>query len=198
MRKLGIMGGTFNPIHNAHLQLAKAALEEYDLDRVMFLPNYQPPHKECDMMADAGLRYQMIEAAIAGEERFFVSDFEINKGGLSYTVDTLIAFEQMYPDYELYFIIGGDSLNDFMKWREPLEIAKRCILLVYARDGIDPAHQIKLLSDTIGARIYEIHAPAMDISSSHIRSSIGKGKPVDNLVPERVLDIIKTNNLYKG
>ena len=198
MCKLGIMGGTFNPIHNAHLMLAKAALDEYSLDKVMFLPNYQPPHKECDMMADASIRHLMIQEAISGRERFFVSDFEIKKGGLSYTVDTLRAFEKMYQGYELYFIIGGDSLRDFMSWRQPEEIAKRCRILVYARDGVDPLPQIKHLTETMGAKIDIIHAPFVDISSSYIRQCIAEGKSVDKYVPKEVLDIIKTNNLYKG
>lgn len=198
MYKLGIMGGTFNPIHNAHLILAKAALREYSLDKVMFLPNYQPPHKECDQMADAAVRYKMIQEAIAGEESFFVSDFEIKKGGLSYTVDTLKAFQEIYPDHELYFIIGGDSLRDFTAWREPQEIAKLCRLLVYARDGVDPQPRIKQLTEVLDAKIDVIHAPFVDISSSHIRQCIASGKPVDELVPQKVLDIIKTNNLYKG
>ena len=113
MSKLGIMGGTFNPVHNAHLIVAQAALEEYGLDRIMFLPNFMPPHKEMGSYIPPEARLELVKSAVDGNDKFFVSDFEISKGGKSYTVETLRAFKKMFDDDELYFIIGGDSLRDF-------------------------------------------------------------------------------------
>ncbi len=197
MSKLGIMGGTFNPVHNGHIAIAKAALHQYKLDKIMFLPNFCPPHKDTDFMADAALRLEMIRNSIKDEKDFFVSDYEIKKGGVSYTVDTLTDFEKMYPYDEIYFIIGGDSLRDFMKWYQPQEIVKKCILLVYAREGEDPRPYIQNLKQTLGAEIFLIDAPNIDISSSYIKESIFEGHDVQKLVPKGAMDIILADNLYK-
>lgn len=198
MSKLGIFGGTFNPIHTAHLIIANTALEQYSLDRIMFLPNYQPPHKECDAMAEASVRFEMIQKAISSNPAFFACDYEINKGGLSYTVDTLKAFEEMYADDELYFIIGGDSVECFHLWYEPLEIAKRCKLLAYPRHARDLTESIAALKSRFNAEIYKLDAPEFDISSSYIRDCVKNGKSVKYLVPDSVLEIIEKNHLYKG
>lgn len=196
MKKLGIFGGTFNPVHNGHLAVAEAAVSEFGLERLMFLPNYQPPHKKCE--APPELRLQMAEAAAKENDRFFVSDYEIQKGGISYSAHTLEAFSELYRGEELYFIIGGDSLRDFGKWYKPEEIARHCILLTYPRNDINPEEHITALKREFGAEIYEIHAPKIDISSSEIRELIGRGEQVTDFVPPAVLEIIEANNLYKG
>ena len=196
MKKLGIMGGTFNPIHNGHMAVAKAAMDEYNLDRIMFLPNFQPPHKES--ATSAQLRLEMVQTAVEGEERYFVSDYEISRGGISYSVDTLREFKKIYPDRELYFIIGGDSLRDFGKWYKPEETVKYCILLVYPRNDINLDTCIDDLRTRFGARIEKLTAPELDISSSDIRDMIKAGKSPEGLVPQSILSLIENNNLYKG
>ena len=196
MKKLGIFGGTFNPVHNGHMAVAGAAVSEFGLDRLMFLPNYQPPHKKCE--AEPYIRLQMAEAAAKADERYFVSDFEINKGGISYSAHTLQAFSEIYRGEELYFIIGGDSLRDFTKWYMPEEIVRRCILLTYPRNDINPEVHINNLQKELGAEVYQIHAPEINISSSEIRSLVRSGESVSGLVPPAVLEIIEKNNLYKG
>ena len=196
MSKIGIMGGTFNPVHNAHLIIAENALEEFGLDKIMFLPNAMPPHKEMDFYISPDARYELVEAAVSDNERFFVSDFEIARGGKSYTVDTLKAFKEMYKGDELYFIIGGDSLRDFNKWYCPEEIAKLCTLLVYPREDIDIKEHILEISKTYDATIFEIRAPRFDISSSMIRQRIRDGKTIKYLVPQKVLDKIFENKYY--
>ncbi len=197
MSKLGIMGGTFNPVHNAHLIIAQAALEEYGLDKIMFLPNSMPPHKEVDLNITPDARLELVKNAIDGNDKFFVSDFEISKGGKSYTVETLKEFKRMYPHDELYFIIGGDSLRDFSTWYCPEEIAKLCTLLVYPRDEIDIKGHMAALCKIYDANILEIHAPRFDISSSMIRERIKAQKSIKYLVPDKVLDKIYENNYYK-
>ncbi|MBQ7975803.1 MAG: nicotinate-nucleotide adenylyltransferase [Clostridia bacterium] len=196
MKKLGIMGGTFNPIHKGHIAVAQAALDEFGLDRIMFLPNYQPPHKKCE--ADAELRLEMTRAAVDGNEKFFVSDFEISKGGISYSADTLKAFREIYPNCELYFIIGGDSLRDFTKWYKPGEIVKNCILLAYPRNDINLKLCMENLKKSLNARVFELCAPEIDISSSRIRELVQAGESIEKYVPRSVTRIIEKNNLYKG
>lgn len=196
MGKLGIMGGTFNPVHNAHLVIAQSALEEYGLDRVMFLPNNVPPHKTCDYTADAAERLEMVRCAIAGNDSFFVSDYEIAEGGLSYTVDTLRHFSRVFPEDSLYFIIGGDSLRDFPAWRMPEEIASLCTLLAYPRDGLDMTAYADGLRERYGASVSFIHAPRLDISSSDIRRRCGEGRAIRYLVPDSVREIIEKHGIY--
>lgn len=196
MSKIGIMGGTFNPIHSAHLIIAQAALEEYRLDKIMFLPNYVPPHKEMDFYISPKARLELVQAAILDNDKFFVSDFEITKGGKSYTVDTLKAFEEKYKGDEFYFIIGGDSLRDFSTWYCPEEIAKLCTLLVYPREDIDIREHMCNITKTYDAKIFEIHSPRFDISSSMIRERIKDGKSIKYLVPEKVHDKIYENKYY--
>ena len=196
MSKIGIMGGTFNPVHNAHLIIAENALEEYGLDKIMFLPNAMPPHKEMEFYISPNARLELVEAAISDNDKFFVSDFEISKGGKSYTVDTLKAFKEKYKGDDLYFIIGGDSLRDFNKWYCPEEIARLCTLLVYPREDIDIKEHMSQISKTYDAKIFEINAPRFDISSSMIRQRIREGESIKYLVPQRVLDKIYENKYY--
>lgn len=196
MAKIGIMGGTFNPVHNAHLIIAENALEEFELDKIMFLPNAMPPHKEMDFYISPNARLELVEAAISDNDKFFVSDFEISKGGKSYTVDTLKAFKEKYKGDDLYFIIGGDSLRDFNKWYCPEEIAKLCTLLVYPREDIDIKEHMSQISKTYDAKIFEINAPRFDISSSMIRQRVKNGKTIKYLVPQKVHDKIYENKYY--
>lgn len=196
MKKLGIFGGTFNPVHNGHMAVAAAAVTEFGLDRLMLLPNFQPPHKKCEAAPE--LRLAMAEAAAQSNDKFFVSDFEIKKGGVSYSVETLEAFSELYKGEELYFIIGGDSLRDFAKWYKPEEIVKHCILLTYPRNDINLEDCMEKLRSDFGAEVYEIHAPRIDISSSEIRELVKSGGSAEAYVPPAVLEIMENNNLYKG
>ena len=192
---VAIFGGTFNPIHNAHIVIAEAALEQYDLGSVMFLPNAVPPHKECPDLADNEIRMEMVKSAISYNDNFFVSDYEMKNGGLSYTVDTLRHFKNIYD--EIYFIIGGDSVRDFPKWYCPNEIATLCTLLVFPREGLDLKKHMDNVRDLFGAKVYEISSPQIDISSSDIRRCIKIGEDVSDFLPSGVWNIIKENKLYE-
>ena len=195
MKKIGIFGGTFNPIHSAHLVIAEAAAEQFGLEKIMFLPNASPPHKVCESMASEDLRLEMTKAAISGNDKFFVSDYEIKNGGLSYTVDTLEHFKSIYD--EIYFIIGGDSIRDFPTWYRPEKIAKLCTLIVYPREEIDTDYYIKNAEKLFSANVKKLVSPRIDISSSDIRQRVSGGKSVRYLVPENVRKIIEENNLYR-
>lgn len=195
MKKIGIFGGTFNPIHSAHLVIAEAAAEQFGLEKIMFLPNASPPHKVCESMASEDLRLEMTKAAISGNDKFFVSDYEIKNSGLSYTVDTLEHFKSIYD--EIYFIIGGDSIRDFPTWYRPEKIAKLCTLIVYPREEIDTDYYIKNAEKLFSANVKKLVSPRIDISSSDIRQRVSGGKSVRYLVPENVRKIIEENNLYR-
>lgn len=193
--KIGIMGGTFNPIHNGHLAIASYAAEELGLDKVLFMTGAVPPHKNNEI-ADASVRHEMVCRAIEKYRKFYPCAYEIEKGGVSYTVETLRYLKEKYTDDELYFIMGADSLNDFGKWYKPEEIVKYCTLAVYPRPGLDLGVCAERVRNEYGARIVLINAPVIEISSTEIRKRIARGKDIDFFVPCEVSDIIKEDKLY--
>lgn len=187
MCKIGILGGTFNPIHNGHIEIAKRAKSQYGLDKVIFLTSGNPPHKQGVQILDAKVRHIMVKRAIAEFDGFSACDWEVNRSEYSYTQDALLHFKEIYPESELYFIIGGDSLRDFDKWHNPQEILKLCTLLVYERKG--GSTDFDIAKPILGARI--------DISSSEIREKIKNGISADDALPGVVREFIKRNNIYK-
>ncbi len=192
--KIGIMGGTFNPIHNAHIYIARSAREQYELDRIVFMPSGNPPHKTC--VTDKKYRYEMTKLAVGNE--FDVSDYEVNKEEYSYTLNTLKYFHTIYPDDEIYFIIGEDSLNDIFDWYKPNEIVKLCKLLVFPRVSLENTTKTaKEVMGKLDARIYVINSPIFNISSTKIREMIKNGDDVQNLISKEVLKYINENELYR-
>lgn len=187
MKRIGIMGGTFDPIHNGHIKMADAAKKEYHLEKVIFLTSGNPPHKQNKKILDAKIRHIMVKRAISGMDGFEPCDWEVQRKEYSYTLNTLLYFKEVYPDAELFFIIGGDSLRDFDKWYKPEEIIRLATILVYDRSGGE------LKSDF--AKI--IHGEKMDISSTKIREMVANGESISHLVPKEVNDFIKRNNLYQ-
>ena len=187
MQKIGILGGTFNPIHQGHIKIARTAMEEYHLSQVIFLTSGNPPHKRGQNILDASIRHIMVKRAIEGIDGFFACDYEVEKETYSYTAETLEHFKEIYPDDEIYFIIGGDSLRDFDKWYKPEEILKLCTLLVYDRTG-------GIVESPIAKAI---HGEKIDISSTRIREMTAAGEDISGLVPRCVADFIKRNNLYR-
>ena len=187
MSKIGIMGGTFDPIHNGHLNIASKAKSEYHLDKVIFLTSGNPPHKQGKQILDAKIRHIMVKRAICGIDGFESSDYEVNRTEYSYTVNTLRHFKEIMPDDELFFIIGGDSLRDFHKWYHPEEILKLCTLLVYNRDGGEHLSDFSM----------PIHGDLVDISSTEIREKLENDEDVSNDIPRPVFEFIKRNNIYR-
>ncbi len=192
--KIGIMGGTFDPIHNAHITIARKAKEQFLLDKVIFMPSGNPPHKK--EITDKNIRFKMTELALGNE--FEISDYEVKKDDYSYTLNTLKYLKKTNPEDDIYFIIGEDSLNDIYKWHKPEEILRLCTLLVFPRilsaNVSDKAQEVML---KLGGDIRVINAPITQISSTQIRSMIRQNECVDNILPKEVLKYINENNLYR-
>lgn len=186
MCKIGIFGGTFNPIHLGHINIALSAKKQYSLDKVIFVTSGNPPHKRKQNILDGKIRHIMVKRAIEGIDGFCACDWEIKRKEYSYTLDSLLHFKEIYPGDDLYFIIGGDSLRDFDKWHKPEEIIKLCTLLVYNRAGVTVKSPFAK----------EILGDEFNISSSQIREMIENGKDVQNLLPKPVYEFIKRNHLY--
>ena len=199
-RKIGILGGTFNPIHNGHLMIAKCALRQFrSLEAIMFLPNNLPAYKDTSSIITSEHRLMMLELAIEAERNMFVSDMELVRGGLTYTIDSLEQIHSVNPKLQIAYIIGADSLLSFTKWYRYEDILKHCNLLVAGRESERAylkEYADKLLQ-TIGyGSIHIMRNPNMDISSSAIRKELSNGKIPTNCMPRKVIDYIVSNKLY--
>ncbi len=202
MRKVGILGGTFDPIHNGHLVLADCAYRQYHLDEVRFIPAGIPPHKRSrkDGASDAQ-RLRMVELAVQGDPRFSVDTMEMERGGVSFTKDTLQILKEREPDTEFYFIIGADSLMSLDTWRDPETICRLCHLLAACRDDADEAAinaKIKELKNRFGASVFLLDAPLTPISSHALRRMCRAEEPVDTYVPGPVLSYLNEENIYRS
>lgn len=197
MKKYGIIGGTFDPIHNAHLYIAYEARKRLGLDKVIFVPNGSPPHKKEKPITGASLRYEMVLKAIEGFKEFEVSDYEIEKSGLSYTYKTLKHFKK--DDVILYFITGADCLIDLENWKNVSEIFEFCKLVVFTRPGFreeDLKNEKDRLERKYNGEIIFLNVLDLEISSTEIRKRIKEGNRVDFFLPNKVLDVINRENLY--
>ena len=187
--KIGILGGTFNPVHIGHLILAEEAREKIGLDKVLFVPAHLPPHKDASCVASAKDRYEMVRLAIRGNKFFEVSDIEVKRKGPSYTIDTLKELKRDFPGDELYFIIGSDLLTYLDDWKDLAEILKMIKFVVATRPNY-PLEKIPSYIRTVAIR-------AVDISAFEVRNCIKEGKSFRYLVPEPVFDYIAAKKLYK-
>ncbi len=187
MKKIGILGGTFNPPHIGHLILAEEAEEQLGLDKVFFIPTNKPPHKGEDQL-NPRQRLRMTQLVTEDNPSFEALDIEIKRKGVSYTVDTLGQLQKKYPKSNLYLIIGSDLANSFDKWRQPDKIKKLAEVIAAPRKGIplQARNQFKIIDIT-----------QIGISSSQIRKRLKKGRTIKYLVPKKVESYIKKNNIYK-
>jgi nicotinate-nucleotide adenylyltransferase len=201
-RKIGIMGGTFNPVHYAHLRLAECAREQFHLDRVIFIPSGFSYLKKDQNVPEGELRYQLCKMATSGNPYFTVSRIEIDRPGDTYTIETIQQLADMYPGDELYFILGADSLNMIDKWVRFDEILTSCTVLAAVRDETDMEKLKKRISELVdivpGAHIEPIQMGHMNISSTMIRENIRTGKSVRYLLPDDCIAYIAVKNLYSG
>lgn len=197
MPEIGLMGGSFNPIHCGHVALARAALESGGVERVLFLPTGNPPHKK-EGLADKFDRLRMVELAVEHEAGMAVCREEIDRDGVIYTVDTLAALKRKMPDCTLTYLIGADTLRALGTWRRVETVIERCKFLVMMREGETREEVIRLagLWTQRGAQIDFLDARKMDISSTQIREQIQKGLPFERLVPQAVADYIHEHGLY--
>lgn len=199
MKKIGIMGGTFNPIHMAHLMLAEQAYEQYHLDKVLFMLTKKPPHKSLNEIASNEHRIHMILEAIEGNPHFELSTVELEREGTTYTADTLTYLRSLNNDEEYYFIIGGDSLFHIDSWREPDRIFRLSHILAANRNQVaetELKNQVRKLIEQYNADIEIIGLPTMEISSHEIRGRCKAGKSIRYFVPSAVYRYIMEHKLY--
>lgn len=199
--RIGIMGGTFDPIHNGHLALGQSAYEQFDLDEIWFMPNGNPPHKDqSSIKMDADIRSRMVELAIADKEAFRLEKYEILKKGVCCSYETMAHFVKQYPENEFYFIIGADSLFALESWVHPELLFPNCILLAAFRGEIDTAEemniQIQYLKNKYNAKIELLNAPMIHVSSSELRECLMSGKSVTGWIPKAVEAYIEKERLY--
>lgn len=199
--KIGIMGGTFDPIHNGHLMLGEYAYHQYGLDKVWFMPNGNPPHKTDESIeTQTQNRVEMVKRAIIDTEYFSLQTYEVDTKGVHYSYKTMEYFRENYPEHEFYFILGADSLFSMEKWVHPELFLKSCVVLAAFRDDKDTIEemdkQIQYLNDKYTADIRLLNTPNVDVSSSLIRENIKEGKSIKELLPEAVFAYITEKGLY--
>jgi len=198
-KKIGIMGGTFNPIHVGHLMMGRFAKEFAGLDAVLFIPTGHPYMKDSSGLLDGRQRLHMVQKSIQMEPDFFASSVEIDRMGQTYTYETIEILCQKYPSAHIYFIMGADSLYSFSKWSHPERILSQCILIAAARNGSSMAElsvECQKLMKEFGGKILLMEFPAIDISSTMIRERVHSGKSIRYLTTDFVCDYIKENRLY--
>lgn len=188
--RIGVFGGTFDPPHLGHLVAAQELHVRLALDRLLLVPAAAPPHKPDREVTAAGVRLEMLRAAVAGDDRFEVSELEIRRAGASYTVDTLRALRDEHPDAELLLAIGSDQLAEFGSWREPEAIVRLATLVTFDRPGAPAA-------DGSGWPARAVSVPEIAVSSTDIRRRVANDEPITYLVPAAVEAIIRRESLYR-
>ena len=201
MERLAIMGGTFDPIHIGHLRMADAVQRQLEFDRVVFLPSFIPPHKQKRPdLASWQDRLAMVELAIKGYEDFVVSSLEFDRGGLSYTYDTVNVMQELWPDAEIYLIIGEDSLTQLYTWYRVLDLLRLVYFVAAERPGYEGeagvARLVKAYGPWTAEKIIHAEVPETAISSTEIRKRLREGKPIRGMTPPAVEEYIYTHGLY--
>ena len=190
--RIGLFGGTFDPIHVGHLILAQECWFKLELDTVLFIPTYIPPHKKVADSIDVADRLNMVRVAINGDKRFDISTYEIDKGDVSYTIDTVKYFVNEYGDEnEYFFIAGADSAEDLPGWKDPEKILDYVSFVTVPRRGFKATSKYD-------DRIIKVEMPEVDVSSRDIRKRINSREPIDYLVPISVVKYIRNKGLYRS
>ena len=198
--KIGIMGGTFNPIHLGHLVLSEYIRDEMGLDKIIFIPTGNPPHKDSSKIISGVHRKAMVELSIEDNPYFTLSDIELERTEKSYTIDTIYELKKIYKDDSLIMIIGADSLMDIERWREPSKLLNAIDIIVadrVLRDEEDVVEEIARLNLKYSVDIRYFHTPLIEISSTQIRDRSNNDKSIKYLVKKEVYNYILENNLYK-
>ncbi len=200
--EIGIMGGTFDPIHNGHIAIARAAFDQFDLDAVWFLPNGKPPHKKAaSVIADSRDRRNMVALAIQDEPGFVLNEYEANRETVSYSYETLAHFHDVYPSDSFHFIVGADSLFQIESWMHPEILLKECSLLAAVRTEAgtpeELRRQIQYIQTKYESEIRLIHTRAVNVSSHEIRNRIKHHKSIHGMVPPKVETYILEGKLYE-
>lgn len=204
--RIGIYGGSFNPVHLGHLIAAECCREQAQLDRVLFMPAATPPHKQGQLLADAADRVAMLTLAVGGHEAFAVSTIEVDRGGVSYTVDTLAVLAERHPHDTLALLLGPDALAQLPTWREPRTIADRCELVAVERERLDDVAAIARdvgLADLLGQErlaaliAARVRMPAIGVRASDLRAAVAAGTSIRYRTPRAVEAFIMSHGLYR-
>jgi nicotinate-nucleotide adenylyltransferase len=201
--RVGVFGGTFDPVHLGHLILAEQCREQASLDEVLFVPSARPPHKQNQSLTTFERRVEMLALAISGQPAFRINEMEKDRPGPSYTVDTLRILTQRQPPPELFLILGGDSLNDLPSWYDPCGILKLATVLIVARPGwelppLDTLRQSLHCGGDVPLLLQVVHCPLIDISSRDLRQRIAAGKSIRYMVPRAVEAYIHDKKLWQN
>lgn len=200
-RKIGILGGTFNPIHNGHILLGQVALKQLNLDEIWFMPSGQTNLKRNLYILSKEHRRNLILLSIEEYPNFYLSELELNRAGTTYTYETLMELKKLYPQDLFYFILGADCLFSIEKWKEPSKIMSQAILVSAIRGDSninELSAQAKYLINKYGASIELLKFDKINISSTEIRTKIFNNEPLSGMVPEKVADYIYEHHLFKG
>jgi nicotinate-nucleotide adenylyltransferase len=197
MKRLGVMGGTFDPIHYGHLMAAEEACARFDLERVIFVPNGQPPHKKDYAVSHAEHRYAMTLLATCSNLRFEASRLELERPGPSYAVDTMTAMRERFgPEAALYFITGADAVQEILTWKDPRRLLAICEFIAAARPGYRLDEALSSLDADLRRRVHALDIPGVDVSSTQMRARAAAGLPLTYLAPPQVVTYIAKHNLY--
>ncbi|MCI8991370.1 MAG: nicotinate-nucleotide adenylyltransferase [Eubacterium sp.] len=199
LRRVGILGGTFDPVHYGHLLIAENAREQFLLDEIWFVPTGASPHKNDSDISDSRHRVKMLCLAIQGQPHFKINECEVYSHEISYTYRTLEYFSKEYPETDFYFIMGADSLFLLEHWKQPEMICRYCTILVAVRDTKNEKElekEISYLKDTLNADIYPLNTPNFYVSSHEIRNRAAHRQTIKYLVPDAVVNYIIGNRLY--
>jgi nicotinate-nucleotide adenylyltransferase len=202
MKRIGIFGGTFNPIHMGHMIMAEKVCQQHHLSNILFMPAYIPPHKYVNDLAEAHHRYQMIKAVISGKSKFEVSDLEIKRKGKSYTIDTVQEILDHYgKDCEVFLIMGADSLNELELWKNIKRLSQLCHFVIVNRPGFKTEASTRLVeiigsNNILDMERLRVEINPVGISSTDIRKRLNDGVQIKDLVPECVEGYIKEHSLY--
>lgn len=198
-RAVGILGGTFDPIHCGHLVIAEDCWYQLELDEVLFVPAGDPPHKRGRVISPAADRVAMVALAIADNPHFRLSRVEVDRPGVSYSVDTVARLrEELGPETRLFFIIGGDMLRDLPSWHEPDRLADLCEIVAVNRPGYPPLNLTRLnpAIPRAAERIRQLEVPELNIAASDLRRRVAEGRPITYMTPDAVVRYIQERGLY--
>lgn len=201
MKKVGIMGGTFNPIHNSHLAMAQDALEQFSLDEILFIPSGTPYCKDVSKVLPGSIRYDMCQLAIKDNPSFRISDIEILREGNTYSYETIAELKRLHPDVQYYFIVGADSLFYMEKWYHPERIFGEVVVLVAVRDEKKEEQvlsKIEELKTKFTGEICLLKTQANSLSSTYLRDCVKEGKSIQYYVPNSVKKYIQDHSLYQN
>ncbi len=202
MARIGVMGGTFDPVHYGHLVTAEEARVQFDLEQVLFVPNRYPPHKALDQVTDPEHRYRMTQLAVHSNPRFAVSRLEIDRPGPSYTIDTILTLRRDHGARDLFYITGADAILQIVRgeWERSPELLNLCQFIAASRPGFPiDVHDLRRYNITGGLldNLHVMEIPALAISSTDIRRRVAAGRPIRYLVPDEVAEYIGTQGLYR-